>query len=85
VTLCFLERPVDFDALDGKPVEALFTIISPTLRAHVNLLSRLCFGLRDTAFRTLVHQQAGREELFGAMRRISDSYPAPASAAPTSS
>ena len=27
---CFLERPVDFGALDGKPVHVLFSIISPT-------------------------------------------------------
>ena len=34
VTLCFLEAPVDFGALDGQPVHALFTLISPTVKAH---------------------------------------------------
>jgi mannitol/fructose-specific phosphotransferase system IIA component (Ntr-type) len=47
VTLCFLERPVDFGALDGQPVNTLFTLISPTVRAHLHLLSRLAFTLRD--------------------------------------
>ena len=41
ITLCFLEKPVDFGALDGKPVHALFSLISPTVRAHLHLLSRL--------------------------------------------
>src|SRR5260370_273906 len=32
VTLCFLERPGDFGALDGKPVRGVFSLICPTLR-----------------------------------------------------
>ena len=32
IALCFLGQPVDFNALDGKPVEILFTIITPTIR-----------------------------------------------------
>jgi PTS system nitrogen regulatory IIA component len=37
ITLCFLEKPVDFGAIDGKPVHALFSLISPTVRAHLHL------------------------------------------------
>src|ERR1035438_4473267 len=47
VTLCFLEHPIDFGAIDGKPVTTLFTLISPTVRAHLHLLSRLGFVLRN--------------------------------------
>lgn len=71
VTLCFLEQPVDFDALDGKPVQALFVVISPTLRAHLHLLSRLAFALRDEEFKSLVQEQASRETLIGTLRRLS--------------
>ena len=46
VTLCFLERPVDFGALDGQPVTTLFTLISPTVRAHLHLLSRLSYNMQ---------------------------------------
>jgi PTS system nitrogen regulatory IIA component len=70
VSLCFLERPIDFGALDGQPVQALFTLISPTARAHLHLLSRLSFALRDLEFRALVLQQSGREELFQSVRRM---------------
>jgi PTS system nitrogen regulatory IIA component len=77
VTLCFLENPVDFRALDDEPVQVLFTLISPTLRAHLHLLSRLVFTLRDAGFRSLLAKQAGREELLKAVRRIGASLPAP--------
>jgi PTS system nitrogen regulatory IIA component len=66
VTLCFLERAVDFGALDGQPVSTLFTLISPTVRAHLHLLSRLAFALREPAFKQAVLGQAPREEILAA-------------------
>jgi len=60
VTLCFLEKPVDFDALDGQPVTTLFTLISPTVRAHLHLLSRLAFVLRNPRFHAAIRTQASR-------------------------
>jgi PTS system nitrogen regulatory IIA component len=73
VTLCFLEHPVDFGALDGQPVTALFTLISPTVRAHLHLLSRLGFALRDPAFKNAVRSQLSREEIFEALTRVESS------------
>lgn len=70
VMLCFLERPVDFGALDGQPVTALFILISPTVRAHLYLLSRLGFALRDVDFKNAVLHQASREEILEALRRV---------------
>jgi PTS system nitrogen regulatory IIA component len=72
VSLCFLEQPIDFGALDGRPVQALFTLISPTVRAHLHLLARLSFALRDTEFKALLASQAGRDELMKSVRRISE-------------
>ena len=66
ITLCFLERPVDFGALDGRPVDTLFTLISPTVRAHLHLLSRLSFALRNRRFQEAVAGQAAREEILAA-------------------
>lgn len=57
ITLCFLERPIEFGALDGKPVQTLFTIVSPTIRAHLDLLGRLTFGLRQPAFLSAVSER----------------------------
>ena len=64
VSLCFLERPVDFEAIDGRPVHTLFTIVSPTIRGHLHLLSRLSFGLQQPDFKQAIDHQALREEIF---------------------
>ena len=68
ITLCYLEHPVDFDALDRKPVNTLFTVISPTIRAHLHLLSLLAFALREPRFREVVTSQPSREALLLAAR-----------------
>ncbi|MDX9979381.1 MAG: PTS sugar transporter subunit IIA [Lentisphaeria bacterium] len=67
VTLCFLEHPIDFGALDGKPVRVLFALVSPTVRAHLHLLSRLGFVLREPKFRSAVLGEASREDLMAAL------------------
>ncbi|MCC6354249.1 MAG: PTS sugar transporter subunit IIA [Verrucomicrobiae bacterium] len=77
VALCFLERSIDFGALDGQPVQALFTVISPTVRGHLHLLTRVAFALRDAEFKGLVLAQAGREDLLRAIRRISATLQGP--------
>lgn len=76
VTLCLLEQPVDFGALDGVPVRALFAIVSPTTRAHLHLLSRLGAALHDPELKRLVVEQGGREEILAAFRRVEARFPA---------
>ncbi len=70
ISLCFLEHSIDFKAIDGKPVHTLLTIVSPTTRAHLKLLSGLTYALRDPAFAAVIARQALREEVFAAARRI---------------
>lgn len=69
VTLCFLEHPIDFGAIDGQPVTTLFTLISPTVRAHLHLLSRLSFALQNDDFKVAVKGRASRDELMEALAR----------------
>jgi len=82
VMLCFLEHPVNFGAIDGQPVTALFILISPTVRAHLYLLSRLGFALRDPEFKSAVLHQASRERIVEALRRVEASMAAAAPASP---
>jgi PTS system nitrogen regulatory IIA component len=70
VTLAFLAHPIDFGALDGKPVHVLFSIISPTNRSHLQLLSRLAFALHDNKLRETVARRAPREEILREIRRL---------------
>ena len=58
VTLAFLREPIDYRALDKKPVSVLFVIISTTVHTHLTLLSHLMFALQDTEFRALLGRRA---------------------------
>ncbi len=78
VTLAFLSKAVDFGALDGRPVHVLFSIISPTNRSHLQLLSRLSFALHDGKLRQTVARQATREEIVQEFRRVEASMGVPA-------
>jgi nitrogen PTS system EIIA component len=78
VTLCFLENPVDFAALDGLPVTILFTLVNPTVRTHLHLLSRLAFILNDKGFRDVLKRQGSRDEILVEARRTMQSLTVPA-------
>ncbi|MBI2504262.1 MAG: PTS sugar transporter subunit IIA [Candidatus Latescibacteria bacterium] len=68
ISLCFLERPVGFGALDGQPVHTLFALVSPRVRAHLHLLSRLVFALLDPRFKSAVLNCADTWEILDAAR-----------------
>ncbi|MDD5705563.1 MAG: PTS sugar transporter subunit IIA [Kiritimatiellae bacterium] len=70
VGLCFLKQPVEFGALDGQPVHTLFTLVSPTVRLHLHLLSRLTFALRDDTFKRAIGARAPAEEIVAAARAV---------------
>lgn len=70
ITLCFLEHPVAFGAMDGQPVQALFTLVSPMVRHHLQLLSRLSFALQDRGFKSVIANPGTREVILGEARRM---------------
>lgn len=70
VTLCFLSRSVDFDAVDGKPVHTLFTIVSPVVKAHLHLLSRLAFALRQPVFAEAIAQRKPSSAILSAAAAV---------------
>ncbi len=78
VTLCFLKHAVDFGALDGLPVTTLFTLVSPTVRAHLHLLSRLAFALRTPRFGAAIRDQAPSDEVFAALHEAEVAMRTPA-------
>jgi PTS system nitrogen regulatory IIA component len=70
ITLCFLHNPVDFGALDGKPVRILFMLTSPTVKVHLHLLSKLAYALRDEGFRSLLGQSCDPAVIIEAAKRF---------------
>jgi PTS system nitrogen regulatory IIA component len=81
VTLCFLRQPVEFAAIDGKPVHTVFSVVSPTIRNHLALLSRIAAALHDAAFKQAILGRAPRERLLAEARRVEDGLDAAKGAA----
>jgi PTS system nitrogen regulatory IIA component len=73
VLLCFLEHCVDFGALDGKCVQILFLLLSPTIEAHLQTLARISFVLHDSSFRRLLGRKAAPDVI---LERLAELRPA---------
>lgn len=74
ISLSFLETPIDFDAPDGVPVNIIFTLVSPTIRAHLHLLSRLSYALKDESWRKILAQPGIREEILDRLKLIEPAF-----------
>lgn len=70
VTLCFLEKPVDFAAIDGRAVDTIFSLVSQTIRSHLYLLSRLSAALHDPRFKEAVLRREPRDQILAEARRV---------------
>ncbi|MHC1741550.1 MAG: PTS sugar transporter subunit IIA [Syntrophobacteraceae bacterium] len=77
ITLCFLEHPIDFGAMDGLPVAILFMLASPTVRAHQLLLSKLASALKDPLFKALLTRKGSCEEILRDAVRVEETLASP--------
>ncbi|HEX7077108.1 MAG TPA: PTS sugar transporter subunit IIA [Candidatus Eisenbacteria bacterium] len=68
VSLCLLTHAVDFGAIDGQPVHALFTVISPTVPMHLRMLAALGFLLNDPELRRRLQERAPSDRLLDRVR-----------------
>jgi PTS system nitrogen regulatory IIA component len=70
ITLCFLEQPIDFQAIDGQPVHTFFSFVTLTIRSHLYLLSRLSAALQNPGFRRVVVDRAPAAEILAEATRV---------------
>lgn len=63
VTLGLLRDALDFGAIDGQPVHAVFVVVSPTVPTHLAILARLAFALRDEPLRALLRERAPARDI----------------------
>ncbi|MGH7618936.1 MAG: PTS sugar transporter subunit IIA [Gemmatimonadaceae bacterium] len=70
VTLGLLEYPIDFAAIDGVPVHALFMVVSPAVPTHLRILARLGFVFRDTTLRELLRLRSPAREILNRLELI---------------
>lgn len=61
-----LENPVDFDAIDGEPVDVLFALLVPedAHDDHLKALATLAGAFNDTSFRQRLRQANSDDALF---------------------
>ena len=72
VSLFLLDRPVDFESIDGKPVHALFMVVAPSVPVHLRVLAQLGHVLQDPTLRRLLAERAPVDVI---MRRIRELEP----------
>ncbi len=70
VTLCFLAQPIDFHAIDDRPVHTFFSLVTLTIRSHLYLLSRLSAALQDPRFKQAVIERASPHEILAEATRV---------------
>lgn len=70
VNLGLLSAPVDFGAIDAKPVHALFTMITPNARLHLHLISRLATVLHSPSVRDILRPESKDDAIIDAIAKI---------------
>lgn len=64
ITTCFLDTPIEFNAVDDKPVLIFFILLSPSVKNHLHLISRLSFCLRNNEFTNFLRQMPHPQDIF---------------------
>jgi len=72
VSLCFLKKPIDFHAVDNKPVHILFTLITPNVKIHLHMLARLSFVLHEQRFMELLNSAPGKAEIIAMVTELEE-------------
>jgi PTS system nitrogen regulatory IIA component len=75
--LGLLEQPIEYAAVDRKPVHSVFLVITPTTRSHLHILSRLGYILQDRDLRTLLATRAPADRILQAMGEVESRIPSP--------
>lgn len=70
LALGFPLQPIACETPDGKPVQAAFLIISPSIRIHLDVLSKLGAALLDPDLQALLSRRASDDELLDRLRQL---------------
>ncbi|GHV87762.1 hypothetical protein AGMMS50267_01220 [Spirochaetia bacterium] len=63
VAVAFLEKPVDWQALDGEPVHTALLIVSSSAKLHLHTLSRINYFCQREQFRAFLANRPSPEEI----------------------
>jgi PTS system nitrogen regulatory IIA component len=63
VTICYLQMPVDFGALDNQPVHSLFILLTASPKMHLDVLSKISYLCQDQTFLELLKNKTDKEKI----------------------
>lgn len=64
IITCYPQAPIDFSAIDARPVFVLFLLLSTSVKIHLHLLSKLAFCIRDNEFVSFLQGAPPADRLF---------------------
>jgi PTS system nitrogen regulatory IIA component len=70
IVTCYPRAPLDFNAIDARPVFVLFLLLSTSVKIHLHLLSRLAFCIRDSEFVSFLKSTPSADRLFSKISEL---------------
>ena len=77
ISVCFLKTPVDYNALDRRPVFVLFVLVCPSAKNHLRLLARLSYCLREAAFVDFLRDVPDQGDFYEKIREFDSRFDSP--------
>lgn len=74
VDVCFLNHPIGFGAIDGKPVHTFFLLLSTTIRDHLRILSKIAFILQDPSLLAMLEHREKEIHLLEKIRTLEGAF-----------
>jgi nitrogen PTS system EIIA component len=69
VSICCLEKPVDFGSLDNEPVHTLFILLTASPKMHLEVLSKISYLCQDDAFLNILKEHSSKEIILEYVRK----------------
>ena len=68
------QEPIEFDSVDGKPVNILFLLVSPEGQTgqHIQALAGISRLMLNEDFKQKLEQVTSAEEVYGLLNEIED-------------
>jgi nitrogen PTS system EIIA component len=74
ITLCFLKKNIDYNAIDGLPVHSLFIILSANPKRHLEILSKISYLCLQDRFLDLLKKRASIESIMKFITSVEEDW-----------
>jgi PTS system nitrogen regulatory IIA component len=74
VSIGFPTLPIDWKALDSRPVHTALLIVSASAKFHLHTVSKINFLCQDEVFRSLLKNRASRDRIIDAIQKAEQGW-----------